>query len=470
LSKLTPIDLSFLLLENPARQMHMAAYQLYRLPARGRATFIPKLLEAYRNSEVARPFNQRLRWLDKGVASWETVEPDLRYHVRHLAVPAPGRMEDFFEIVSFLNTPLLDRARPLWECYVIEGIEDDHFAIFIKVHHACIDGMGAMKLFDLAMTRSASDRTIRAAWMPFEKEPRRRPASGGGQLQKLLSRVGKLPSELLQVGTSLADLGMQNLRLKPAEGSLPFGASPTLFNRVATSSERRYANCELALERVKAVSKATGTTINDVVMTVIDHALHAYLAEHDAETEKPLVAVMAMSVRTEGQAAAGNQAAIALVPMGEPGAKIRDRLQQVHAATTDAKQRSARLPLAVRQLYSLVIFGSTTLPDLVTALQAAPTGNLVISNMVGPKDQRYLAGAPLVGFHGCPIVPPGAGLNISFASVNEDICLSVGAAPEAVEDPFRVTRLILAALEELEARTRSRKTTRARVKKAARAR
>ncbi|MEE4146350.1 MAG: WS/DGAT domain-containing protein, partial [Halieaceae bacterium] len=111
---------------------------------------------------------------------------------------------------------------------------------------------------------------------------------------------------------------------------------------------------------------------------------------------------------------------------------------------------SAKLPSAVRQLYAMLLFGSTTLPDIAAAFRSMPSINLVISNMRGPQGQRYLAGAPMVSFQGCPIVPPGAGLNVSFVSVNDMICLGVGASPEAVADPYQLTRLIMAAVSDLE--------------------
>ena len=119
-------------------------------------------------------------------------------------------------------------------------------------------------------------------------------------------------------------------------------------------------------------------------------------------------------------------------------------------STSQIKHRSAKLPVAVRQLYAMLLFGSTTLPDIAAAFKSMPSINLVISNMRGPQGQRYLAGAPMVSFQGCPIVPPGAGLNVSFVSVNDMICLGVGAAPEAVADPYQLTELILAALADLE--------------------
>ena len=217
MSKLSPIDLSFLLLETPTRPMHMTAYQIFRLPARQKNTFIPRLLQAYRSDPVASPFNRRLKWLDKGVASWETVEPDLQYHVRHIAVPAPGTMQQLSDMVSFLNSPMLDRAMPLWECYIIEGLEHDQFAVLIKVHHAVIDGMGAMKLFDQCIGRSARDKSFGSFWMPLDKPARSRPRGSQSSAKGLLARLGKLPNDLLQIGAGVAELGAQNLRIKPAD-------------------------------------------------------------------------------------------------------------------------------------------------------------------------------------------------------------------------------------------------------------
>jgi WS/DGAT/MGAT family acyltransferase len=465
MKRLSPVDLAFLVLENPSRQVHMAAFQVFQVPANQRRTFVPRLLEAYRNSEVSDTFRQKLKWLGNGVASWELVEPDLKYHVRHIAVPPPGRMEDFYEIVSFLNSSLLDRSKPLWECYVIEGLPDGQFAVLVKVHHALIDGGGALKVLQQSLSTSARDKAIRAIWSPLESTPKRsRSRSDKSRLDGLLKRVGTLPGNLLEVGRGLADLGAQNLRLKPRKASLPFGAQETLFNHTQTSSERRYANCELPLSTIKAISSATGTTVNDVVMTVIDGALHRYLVEQGAPAEAPLVTMMAMSFRSEEHGAAGNQVSIELVPLGEPGASPKERLQQVHESAAGIKEYSGAIPTSVRQLYSLVIFGTGTLPEFSTAFQSIPNANLLVSNMIGPRQQLYLGGARMVAFHGLPIVPPGCGLNVTFATINQDICLGVGAAPEAVADPYHLTRLIMEGLDRL-ASTSSPKSARGKATK-----
>jgi diacylglycerol O-acyltransferase len=452
MSSLKPMDLAFLVLENSSRQMHMTAYQMFKLPARQKHSFVAKVLETCRNSEVIAPFNQKLKWLGKNMASWQAVEPDLDYHVRHVAVPAPGSLQQFYELISFLNTPLLDRDQPLWECYIIDGIEGNHFAIMIKVHHALIDGGGALKMFRNAMNDSARDKSIRTIWMPSDKEaPRRtRSRTSESQAKKWLSKLGKLPSDFMGAGTEFAKMGAQSLGLKPRSSAVPFGAAKTIFNNVPQSSARRYANCELPLARIKAIAKKTETTINDVVTTIIDDALHHYLKDHNASIDVPLVCLMAMSIRTPGQKSGGNQATVELVPMGQPTVTIGTRLQQVHDSIQNVKDKSRKLPSAVRQLYSLFIFGSATLSDFSSAFEAIPSANLVISNMVGPQEQLYMGGVPMVAFQGLPIVPPGAGLNVTFASFHKNICLAVGAAPEAVNEPYKLIEFIQKSFDKLQ--------------------
>jgi WS/DGAT/MGAT family acyltransferase len=457
MSKLKPMDMAFLLLENSSRQMHMTAYQMFKVPARQKHSFVAKVLKTFRNSEVTAPFNQKLKWLGKDVASWQRAEPDLNYHVRHVPVPAPGSMPQFYELVSFLNTPLLDRDQPLWECYIIDGIENNHFAVMIKVHHALIDGGGALKLFRAAMSDRSDDKTIRAVWMPNQKKTSRKKRSRTKQpqLKQLLSRFSRLPAGILGTGTEFAKMGAQSLKLRPRESALPFGAPKTLFNNMAGSSARRYANCELPLADIKAIAKKTGTTINDVVTTIIDDALHHYLKDHQASIDVPLVGLMAMSLRTDEHDAGGNQVSVELVPMGEPRATVAKRLQQVHESIARVKEKSRKLPNSVRQFYSLFVFGSAAISDFSSTFEALPSANLVISNMVGPQEQLYLGGVPMVAFQGLPIVPPGGGLNVTFASFNKDICLAVGAAPEAVDNPYLLVQFIENSFEKLKKATRN---------------
>ncbi|MEJ2531021.1 MAG: wax ester/triacylglycerol synthase family O-acyltransferase [Halioglobus sp.] len=452
MSKVNPLDLAMVALENSNRQFHMTAWMLFEKPARQRKTFVPRLLEVFRNSEVAPPFNQRLVWKGRTSAEWETVEPDMHYHVRHLAVGPPGTMQQFYDLVSFLNTPLLDRAYPLWDCYVIEGLEDDRFAVMIRVHHALMDGQGGLKRFRDAMSDDPADRSIRTVWQPQAEKPRKQRARvTQPQATKLLSRLSDLSSGAVDLATGMVRFGADSLKKGQGASGLTGVAAKTVFNTSTRSSARRYANCELPLDSIKAVAKASQSTVNDVAMTVIDHALHQYLREVGEAAGEPLSVLMPLSFRTEEHGSGGNQVSLDVVTLGDPGADLLQRLQQVHAAARAVKARTRQLPIALRQLYSVFIAGrATLLPDLSPLFNEVPVANLLISNMAGPQEQLYLGGARLVAFHGLPIVPPGVGLNVTFSSVNRDICLGVGALPEAMGNPFRLTELIQQAFAELE--------------------
>jgi diacylglycerol O-acyltransferase len=378
----------------------------------------------------------------------------MRNHVRHIAIPAPGSMQQLYETASVLNTGLLDRGRPLWECYIIDGIENGRIAVMLKVHHSIIDGEGGLRVMRSFLSDSPRNKTLAAPWMALESGDKPRPSrpsiSQVERVQGMLIGLTKLPGDLIGVGSDVLNLGAQSLNLKPRMGSLPFTARHTLFNNTAKSAARAYANVELPLADVKAVAKATDTSLNDVVMTIIDDALHHYLREHQAPTDRPLVAVMPMSVRDESGGGGGNQVAAELVPMGAPAAGLSERLKQINRATKNAKDKGRSMQTTSRQVYALLLFGSMTMSDTLPWFGKVPSANLVISNMKGPAGQLYLAGAPLVSFGGLPILPPGAGLNVTVASVNTELCVGIGAAPEAVHEPFRLAQLIEQAFQQLQ--------------------
>jgi hypothetical protein len=156
-----------------------------------------------------------------------------------------------------------------------------------------------------------------------------------------------------------------------------------------------------------------------------------------------------MSLRDES-GGGGNQVSAELIPMGAPEASPIERLKQINTATTSAKDKGRGMQTTSRQAYALLLASSLTMSDTLPWFGKVPSANLVISNMKGPTGQLYLAGAPMVAFTGLPILPPGAGLNVTFASVNTDICLAIGAAPEAVHEPFRLAELIERAFRALQ--------------------
>ena len=466
MSKLAAIDLVFLLLENQNRPLHMSSCLIFEPPARQKNTFVPKLVEAFRATEVAKPFNQKVKWLEGGVARWESAQPDMNYHVRHVAIPGPGTMAQLDDTLALLSAPLLDRAYPLWQCFVIEGLENGRFAIYFKLHHAMIDGEGGIKLMRHALSDKPKDKQIRAIWEPLGEPARKKPVRvSQSQLKRIISRANSLPSGMADITSGFLDIGAQALKLKPRQAALPFQAPDTPFNVPLSSSARCYANCEIPLDRIKAVAKASDCTVNDVALTFIDDALHKYLAEIGQSVDAPLVAGMPLSTRSAGQDTGGNQVSTDLVPMGQPDANITDRLQQIHDSTGRVKARAQKMSVPMRQMYTMLLLGVTAVPELTPGVSAAPSSNLIISNMAGPREQLYMGGAPVVAMHGLPIVPPNPCLNVTFISVLGQICLAVASTPEAMSNPGRYIELLLESFAELEQalipqRSARKKTTR----------
>ncbi len=451
MSQLAAIDMVFLLLENQTRPMHMSSCLVLEPPAGEQKTFVARLLKAFRAAQPGKPFNQKLKWLEGGLARWEPAIPDPLYHVRHLAIPGPGTRAQLDDTLALLNAPPLDRAYPLWQCFVIEGLEHGRIALFFKLHHALIDGEGGVRLMRAALSDNPRNKQIRAIWEYAGEPPRKRPVPvSRTQLQRISSRLNALPSGITDIASGLLELGAQALKLKPQQASLPFQAPDTPFNTHLTSSARCYANCEIDLDRVKSMARASGTTVNDVALTFIDDSLHKYLAEVGAGVDAPLVASMPLSTRVEGQEASGNQVIADLVPLGQPGAGLVDRLRQIHESTCKVKDRARKMSAPMRQTYVMLLLGLTAVPELMPGVNAAPSTNVLISNMAGPREQLYLGGAAVRAMLGLPILPPSPCLNITFVSIMGKICLGVASTPEAMARPGRYIELLLESVEELE--------------------
>jgi WS/DGAT/MGAT family acyltransferase len=449
-SKLKPLDLMFFALESPNRPVHMAGWELFRLPADDKGKYIAKLVDAFRAGPAGEPFNKKIRWGDwaapsRGLASWEIVEPDMRFHVRHWAVPKPGRMEQLYDMLGFLNAPMLDRNYPLWECHIIEGIENRQFAIFVKVHHALMDGMGGMRLLEDALSTSSRSRKFTMLWS--NAEPPKRKSRGEGSASMGSTRA--IPG-VQKMASSLLGTGRQLLKARPWSLPLPFGAKSSKLNAPLRSAARSFGSCDLPLDRIRQVGEASGATINDIVMTAIDIGLQNYFAEQGGAADDPLRVMMPVSLRSRGGGGkGGNQVSVLLVELGPPDASPRERLEAVIESTGEIKGKAEKVPAGALQFYTLLLALGAAAGEVVPGMDVRPTLNLLVSNMPGPKKKLYLAGAPMLGFYGMPIVPPGAGLNVTFMSYGDAICLSVGANPDAISDAFRLSELIREGFEEL---------------------
>lgn len=438
--------------------MHVANLQLYTLPEGAGPDFIAQRLDAYRKYTHAEPpFDQRPEF-HLGHWFWTVDrEFELDYHVRHSALPAPGRIRELLALVSRLHGTLMDRSRPLWELHVIEGLADGRVALYIKVHHALLDGVAAARLLQSVLATSPDEQKP-PFWAQTRPERAPRPprtdlAPGEGgpprALQSLFD-LAKMGAGLLPaIGTGLREL------LRAADDATPdaapFQAPPTIFN-VPISGSRRFAAQQFSLERFKALGKRTGSTLNDIALAVCAGALRRYLISHNALPDKPLIAMVPVSVRGAGDAeSGGNQVAMMLANLATHIADPAERMRQVVESTVAGKDRLNSMSPTERVAYTAAI-GAPFVPSVVTGIaRHRPIFNVVISNVPGPRHALYLNGMRLDEVYPVSIPVDYLALNITLGSYCDHLGFGYTACRRSVPALQRMLDHTDESLRELEA-------------------
>ncbi|MFN2538482.1 MAG: wax ester/triacylglycerol synthase family O-acyltransferase [Mycobacteriales bacterium] len=364
---------------------------------------------------------------------------DIEYHVRELALPAPGDDKQLAEQAARLHARPLDRSRPLWELYLIHGLQGDRMAVYTKVHHAAIDGVSGSELLTAVLDITPEGRTVEEVpWQP-EKEP----AALGVLTRSALSLVGH-PVRAARVGyglvRSVPTLAM-SLR-RDGDAVLPsprLRAPATPFNK-SISPHRRWAFRTLPLEDFKKVKNEYGGTVNDVVMALSTGALRRWLLEHDALPETPLVAAVPVSIRTEQEKGAnGNKVSTMIAALPTHLADPIERLHACSAAMQSAKEQHGALPATllsdVTQFAMPALAGQAArVAARVRLLERVNPFNLFVSNVPGPNIALYYAGARLLGYYPLSAIADGQGLNITVCSLDGGMHFGLIADRELVPD------------------------------------
>ena len=395
---------------------------------------------------------------------------DIEFHVRELALPSPGSDRQLAEQAARLHARPLDRSRPLWEVYLIFGLQGGRAAIYSKVHHAAIDGVSGNDVLAVLLDLSPKGRKLPD---PPPRRAERQPgavellARSAVSLTRHPLRAARLSVGLLRSAPALvASPAWPRLplvdRLLGRDGeailSQPGLRAPrTPFNRSITQ-HRRWGFCGLSLSEVKRVKNAHGITVNDVVMALCAGALRRWLADHDALPDGPLIAAVPVSVRTEEQEGTlGNRVSTMLAVLPTQLADPRERLRVVHEAMRAAKEQHDALPanlLAdVTQFAMPALAGQAArMAARLRLVERASLFNLIISNVPGPNVPLYYAGAELLAYYPLSAITDGQGLNITAMSYRDTLFFGVIACRELVPD---VDRLVAYLEEELRVLTDS---------------
>ena len=283
-----PTSAAFLYAENRQMPMHVGGLQLFEKPEGAPRDYVRKLYEQMSDVDGIAPLF--LKRPTRGITSagqwaWtEETDFDIEYHFRHSALPKPGRVRELLELTSRLHSTRLARERPLWEAHLIEGLRDGRVALYTKLHHSLVDGISAMRLLQSVMTTDPDERDMPPMWA-FKPSPRTKKASA--EAETSLSAV-PLDAMRTALGITADAAGMPAALVKTLKhglsnetSALSLYAPRTMFNTTITGS-RRFAAQGWSIERLRAIGKASGTTLNDVVLAMCSGAMRQYLIEHNA--------------------------------------------------------------------------------------------------------------------------------------------------------------------------------------------
>jgi WS/DGAT/MGAT family acyltransferase len=482
--RLSGLDAAFLALETPSSTGHVGGLSVVDPSTAPVPLTLATLTPLLQGRLAAVPvMRQRLMEVPLGLDQpvWVDDEHfDIGYHVRELGLPTPGTTAQLAEQVARIHARPLDRSRPLWELYLISGLEGGRAAVYTKIHHAAIDGVSGAELLTVLYDLDPAGRPGERDGPPEPFAPRT-PPSRLGLLTRTATRVAGRPYELGRViAHTVTALPGQLPVLGPAvaatfarspDGGVltaaPLPAPRTPLN-VSISPHRRFAPVTLSLPDVKRVKNAFGVSVNDVVMAISAGALRRWLLERDALPETPLVAMVPVSIRQTSSDFKGNKVSAMLATLPTHVADPVERLGVAHRSTVAAKAQQAAVPQglvdqvtdfsppALTGRVARMIFGSRVLNRL-------PAFNVVVSNVPGPNVPVYLAGAELLHHYPLSAVTDGMALNITLIGYRDGLDFGLVAAREVVPDLDTVAGhlaeeldLLVAATEERERRAARR--------------
>jgi diacylglycerol O-acyltransferase len=497
--KLSSMDASFLYLETPEMPMHVGSMAIFRLPDDYKGDFFEdfKAMIASR-LHIAPILKARLEKapLDIDHPSWvEDDQFDIDRHIFRASLPAPHDRATLERIVGWIHAKLLNRARPLWEFYVFEGMKDNEVGLYSKMHHACIDGGAGAALTNMIYDVTPIPRQVDppAARPKVGQEPRdiaanlldsyqqlwrqpfdtataakglELPRSGKSdlgsilfdnamfQIENAVKFVGNVPAMLKSVSDVVGKITDPKSRDSIASMMSP----PTVLNKTI-SSERSFAGVSIPLSRAKAVAKQASGKLNDVVLAVSSGVVRRYLLEHGALPTKSMTAAVPISLREEGNTEANNQVFGMICSIATNVEDPKSRLETIIAQSTKSKEMAHPLRALMPQIQNVSMLGAPILVQILALLYSRsslsdvlpPAANITVSNVPGPRQTLYAAGAELLHIFPVSIATHGIALNITVQSYRDQLDFGFIAGANIIPHVQELCDMVPAEFAALEA-------------------
>ncbi len=482
---LSGVDASFLHLETPEMPMHVGSLHLLDLPADYKGDYYEDVVKHVSDRiHLASVFERKLAQMPFEMSNPVWVDDDdidIEYHIRRIVLSKPGSMEQLQAYVGRLHSTLLDRSRPLWEMYVIEGLNTGQMAFYAKVHHAAIDGQAGVALGKALYSLTADPGPVRKARARARSNQYQlgvaelATAAIQNTIQQYVKLVTTLPGAMramasvtvpaiTQLAQGVAKLnpltgGLSNLALpdltKPNLGLGSMGLGPRTPLNVSITNQRAFAGRSVSLAETKGLAKRVGVSLNDMVMAACSGALRKYMRELDVKLDKSMTAAIPVSLREAGNEDPNNQVTLMLASLATDVKDPLERLKAIHLSTASSKELTGAFKAAIPTDFPsfgapwimtglATLFGRSKIADNVP-----PVANVAISNVPGVPVPLYLAGAKMVSYFPVSIPAHGCALNITVQSYNGSLDYGLTACRRAVPDVADIADYIVEAHAEL---------------------
>ncbi|MEV0670627.1 wax ester/triacylglycerol synthase family O-acyltransferase [Mycobacterium sp. NPDC050441] len=462
-NRLSASDAAFFHLENSATPMYVGSLSILRKPRAGLS--YETLLETveHRLPQIPR-YRQKVREVTLGLARPVWVDDrdfDITYHIRRSALPSPGSDAQLHDLIARLGSRPLDRTRPLWEMYLVEGLTKNRIAIYTKTHQALVNGMTALEIGHVIADRAPKPPEFgEDIWIPAREPSDRQLVLGaiGEWITRPTSQLAALRDTVTEVATSASELAAVGRRVADMARTVARGTAPSSPLNTTVSRNRRFSVDEHRLEDYRLVRARYNCDINDVVLAVVAGALRNWLLSR-GEPVTPTTTVRAMAPMSvypdaeldstgPGQAISEVSPFLVDLPVGEGNAVVR--LSQI-AHATESHSTAASL-VDARTIVTLSGFAPPTLHAMgirVATGFSARLFNLLITNVPGAQKQMYVAGTKLLETYAVPPLLQNQVLAIGVTSYNGMLYFGINADRDAMSDVDVLPSLFRESLEEL---------------------
>ncbi|WLF84775.1 wax ester/triacylglycerol synthase family O-acyltransferase [Moraxella sp. ZY210820] len=441
---INPTDFLFLSLEKRRQPMHIGGLLLFKIPDDAPADYIQQAVQHFRatTQPPMPPYSDYLNGL-----TWEKDEEfDLDHHFRHVALPAPAQIKDLLRYISQEHSALLDRAKPMWTCTLIEGIEGNRFAIYLKIHHALADGVGAMRMIKKSLSHSADDPHFVPIWC---LNPNQQSSQRTAKPQEKLSFTERVKNTLKSSQTVLTEIGKNIITPTQQAQHIPIYQAPKSILNQKIHASRRFSAQSYQLQRLRHIAQHFDVKINDIILAMCSGALRLYLQNHAQLPEKPLIAMVPASLRDD-DTHLGNRITMILASLATDIAEPVQRLKAIQQSVQQSKNRMARMTSGEILAYTGLSYGVIGLQVASGAFPKHQSFNVIISSFITSQEPLYLNGAKLEAMYPASVVVDGQAMNITVATYLDQLDVGVIACRQSLPKVQKMLKYFEQTLQEYE--------------------